>query len=315
MIARRSALMKSGRKTGGGRLVTGTVLVRHCLVLLVFVVGAASCAWTGDGGDEAGAASSQRGIPAASEDADVAGVPNGDGDVDPQIFEDVVAFGFTTPSRQRRAIRVSNMIGNLRIERCGRRGPILPLSDTFIRFDQAYYADISLVHEKGLAEPPPAGGGPLYVESDGSAVPIQRDGSDVVADCNDSLLPSFPLVFSVLDPIWREATLAVAGQQPVQAEASLAAACLEDLSGFDLGDSDQIASYLAQVDMATVSAATTDESNDPQRRFSDYFVECTDGYFSAIEEGLEQVLPELIERNRELLDALAFELAAMGYVP
>jgi hypothetical protein len=241
----------------------------------------------------------------------VAGVPDGDGDVDPQIFEDVVAFGFTTPSRQRRAIRVANMIGNLRIERCGRRGPILPLSDTGIRFDQAYYADISLVHEKGLAEPVPPGGGPLYVESDGSAVPIQRDGSDAVADCNDGLLPSFPLVFSVLDPIWREATLAVAGQQSVQVHASQAAACLEDLTGFDLGDTDQIASYLAQVDMATVSAV----SNDPQRRFSDYFVECTDGYFSAMEEGLEQVLPELIERNRELLDALAFELAAMGYVP
>ena len=49
--------------------------------------------------------------------------------------------------------------------------------------------------------------------------------------------------------------------------------------------------------------------------FSAAFVRCTPSYFAAMAAQLKPMKRRLMERNRELLERYAAELAALGYVP
>ena len=52
-----------------------------------------------------------------------------------------------------------------------------------------------------------------------------------------------------------------------------------------------------------------------QRKFSLVYARCTRGYFAALAAQLRPMKRRLIERNRELLERFAAQLAALGYVP
>jgi hypothetical protein len=169
------------------------------------------------------------------------------------------------------------------------------LNDTSLRFDQARYADLQLIATKGLTQMEP----PL---------PARMNTS-----CLASKTPAFP-AWHALASAWQDATLTAANSTPVVATHAKTAACLHNSTGLPVSIGDPTATYLQKVDYA-LSGVGGARWAMLERKFSLAYARCAQSYFAAIAAQLRPVKARLIERNRELLERYASELAALGYVP
>jgi hypothetical protein len=115
-----------------------------------------------------------------------------------------------------------------------------------------------------------------------------------------------------LDAAWAEVTRTATQSAPVVATHARTAACLRRQTGLTVDESDPVGSYLDSVDGTLTKAA---DFTTARRRFSTVFATCAKDYFAALRAQLLAARPDLVERNRELLERYAGELAALGYVP
>ncbi len=217
-------------------------------------------------------------------------------EVDPQILSDVAAGAFPLPGpTQRRTIRVTLASIGLPNVACGGEN-FANFSDTSFRFDQAHYADLELIGQKGLTEPE-------------FKQPPRAD-----EQCRAAKTPSFRHWY-MLGAAWRDATLTAANSAPVVATHARTTACLQHETGLDVDAGDPTLSFLNAVDYALSGMKSLRKSRLLERRFSLAYAECTRSYFAALGAQLRPVKARLVERNRELLQQYASELAALGYVP
>jgi hypothetical protein len=222
--------------------------------------------------------------------------PSAESRVDPQIVSDVAAGAFPLPGEtELRTIRVTLASIGLSNAACGGES-IANLDDTSVRFDQARYADLKLIAAKGLTEP---------------ELPQPARASEA---CRAQKLPSFSQ-WANLGAAWQDATLTAAGAPEVVATHPRTASCLERASGLRVEPGDPTGSYLNAVDYALSGQSSASASSRLQHKFSAAFVRCTSSYFAAIAGQLKPMKRLLVERNRELLERYAAELAALGYVP
>jgi hypothetical protein len=216
--------------------------------------------------------------------------------VDPQVLSDVAAGAFPLPGpSELRTIRVTLASIGLPNAACGGEN-VRDVDDTSLRFDQARYADLELIATKGLTEremPQPARASP---------------------SCRTKKLPSFGQ-WSALAAPWQDATLTAANAPSVVATHARNAECLRRASGLKVDDGDPTASYLNAVDYLLSGLSSSVLSARYQRKFSRVYARCTRSYFAALAAQLTPVKRRLVERNRELLERYAAELAALGYVP
>jgi hypothetical protein len=216
--------------------------------------------------------------------------------VDPQILSDVAAGAFPMPGgSQLQTMRVMLASIGLPNVACGGEN-FHDLSDTSFRFDQARYADLDLIAGKGLTEP-------------GMAQPTRADEA-----CRARKTPSYSQ-WHMLGAAWRDATLAAANASRVVATHARTAQCLQRASGLRVDAGDPTASYLAAVDYALSALKSAEVSSSSERKFSAAFAHCTRSYFAALGAQLKPAKQRLVERNKELLERYAAELAALGYVP
>jgi hypothetical protein len=166
---------------------------------------------------------------------------------------------------------------------------------TDMRIDQAHYADLELIAEKGLTEAP------------------QPKPKMVDEACRTAKSPS-ERAWRALDVPWAEVTRTATQSSSVVATHASTTACLRRQTGLTVDESDPAGSYLSNVDGALAKARTTDFT-EARRRFSVAFATCAKDYFAAMAAELLAARPALVERNRELLERYAAELAALGYVP
>lgn len=216
--------------------------------------------------------------------------------VDPQILSDVAAGAFPMSGRsQLRTIRITLASIGLPNEACGGQG-FPDLDDTSFRFDQARYAYLDLIAEKGLSEPD-IGSPPRVSQA-----------------CRARMTPSFE-EWHNLGAVWRDATLTAQSSPEVTATFPRTAECLRRESGLEVDAGDPTASYLSAADYALSGSQSVAETSELERKFSAAFARCTANYFDALSAQLAPVKARLVERNRELLERYAAELAALGYVP
>jgi len=224
------------------------------------------------------------------------GSRNSHGRVDPQILSDVAAGAFPLPGpselRTMRVILASIGLPNVA---CGGEN-VRDLNNTSFRFDQARYADLDLIAAKGLTEP---------------EMPQPARASP---SCRMKKLPSFGQWSELLVP-WRDATLTAANAPSVVATHARTAECLRRASGLKVDDGDPTVSYLNAVDYLLSGLSSRVLSAQYQRKFSRAYARCTRSYFAVLGAQLRPVKQRLVERNRELLERYAAELAALGYVP
>lgn len=224
------------------------------------------------------------------------GSRNAQARVDPQILSDVAAGAFPLPGpSELRTMRVILASIGLPNAACGGEN-VRDLDNTSLRFDQARYADLDLIAAKGLTE---------------REMPQPARAS---ASCRMKKLPSFEQ-WSELAAPWQDATLTAANAPAVVATHARTAECLRRASGLNVDDGDPTASYLRAVDYVLSGLSSAALSAQDQRKFSRVYARCTRSYFAAMAAQLRPVKRRLVERNRELLERYAAELAALGYVP
>ena len=216
--------------------------------------------------------------------------------VDPQIVSDVAAGAFPLPGdSELRTIRVTLASIGLVNAACGGEN-FANLDDTSLRFDQARYADLKLIAAKGLTEHEP---------------PQPARASEA---CRAQKLPSFAQ-WTNLGAAWQDATLTAASSDQVVATHARTAECLQRTSGLKVASGEPTGSYLNAVDYVLSSQTSARASSRLLQKFSAVFVRCTPSYFAAMAAELKPMKQRLVERNRELLERYAAELAALGYVP
>ena len=219
--------------------------------------------------------------------------------VDPQILSDVADGAFPLPGpSELRTIRITLASIGFPNAACGGKN-FANLEDTaLLRFDQARYADLQLIAKKDLVEPgtPPT-------------MPPRKSMS-----CLVSKAPAF-LAWHALGSAWQDATLTAANSAPVVATHAKTASCLHNSTGLTVNVGDPTATYLNQVDYALSGAGSNARWATLERKFSLAYVRCTASYFAAMTAQLRPAKARLVERNRELLERYASELAALGYVP
>jgi len=216
--------------------------------------------------------------------------------VDPQILSDVAAGAFPLPGpSELRTMRVTLASIGLPNAACGGEN-VRDLNNTSFRFDQARYADLDLIAAKGLTEP---------------EMPQPARASP---SCRMKKLPSFGQ-WSELAAPWQDATLTAANAPSVVATHARTAECLRRASGLKVDDGDPMLSYLNAVDYVLSGLSSAVLSAQDQRKFSLVYARCTRGYFAELAAQLRPMKRRLVERNRELLERFAAQLAALGYVP
>jgi hypothetical protein len=232
----------------------------------------------------------------ASATGSAGGSRNRQARVDPQILSDVASGAFPLPGpSELRTMRVILASIGLPNAACGGKN-VRDLRNTSLRFDQARYADLDLIAAKGLTE---------------REMPQPARAS---ASCRMKKLPSFEQ-WSALAASWQDATLTAANAPSVVATHGRTAKCLRQASGLKVDDGDPTASYLNAVDYVLSGLSSPVLSAQDQRKFSQVYARCTRGYFAALAAQLRPAKARLVERNRELLERYAAELAALGYVP
>lgn len=167
------------------------------------------------------------------------------------------------------------------------------------------YPDLGLIRSEGLANqtgPRPAG---------------TRIGDD--SPCRYRSLPSWRKVFDLNLGDWQDLTREVWNQTQTQELLTSAGRCLEQQTGWNLAHSDvsKLEYFFVKVDDAAVRASNTSEqaADRVTMKYSVIFADCAADYAAVMQAGLEKKRPAAVERNRELLTAMARELAQAGYVP
>lgn len=230
--------------------------------------------------------------------SDPASVSSGaTGAVDPQILSDVADGAFPLPGpSELRTMRITLASIGFPNAACG--GKNFPnLNNTqLVRFDQARYADLPLIAKTDLVQAGPA-----------PTMPPRKNIS-----CLISKAPAF-VAWHALGSVWQDATLTAVNSAPVVATHARTASCLHSATGLTVSVGDPTVSYLNDVDYALSAKGASWTTL--ERKFSLAYARCTQSYFVALGARLRPVKARLVERNRELLERYASELAALGYVP
>ncbi|MFT4216268.1 MAG: hypothetical protein QM619_03665 [Micropruina sp.] len=222
--------------------------------------------------------------------------------MDPQILSDVVDWTFPVPGpSMRRYLRVQRSVNSIQAVDCGGTA-FDDLDYTGERIDQVLFPDVELIRQKGLAEAgtPPNG---------------DKVGDDL--PCRTTSLPRWQQVFE-LETGWEDTVRSVYQSNPVQPRVRQAGRCLSRQTGWVLdGAGDALQRFFVQLDNRAVRAANTSEEAADRivGKYSAVYADCVGDYAEALRAELLARRPAQIERNRELLTAMAGDLAAAGYVP
>lgn len=225
--------------------------------------------------------------------------------VDPQVLADVIEWTYPVPGETvRRSLRVARAINSIQTVDCGGE-PFVDLDYTGDRIDQALFPDLELIQEKGLTE----------TSTDSQPEPV---GSDL--PCRRKSLPQWQDVDELSGAWVNDQVRQAFNTDPVAPLVVDAGACLAQKSGLPLGKvggSSLLELYFVEVDSAAVEASNiSDEAAEATRRkYAAIFVECLGDYAATMRRELMAKRPAEVERNRELLTAMARGLTAAGYVP
>lgn len=219
--------------------------------------------------------------------------------VDPQILSDVVDGVFVIPGKSMlRTMRIQEFERGMRNIACG-DGP-LPLNNTASRFDQAQFPDLDLIAAKGLVEP-----------SD----PSEHVLVDGQTGCEQhNRLTSFAQWLDLETP-WNDLARAEEQSESVVATKPAMASCLERESGLDVAADDPPTSFLVDSNDVLLKAKGRADQAVQSIRLGKIYAQCSAPYFAALAQLLLAHRPQYVERNRELLERFAGEVAAAGYVP
>jgi hypothetical protein len=217
------------------------------------------------------------------------------GQVDPQVFQDVVESAFLVPGRgQLRAIRLGNYTQDLMFKACGGEGP--PLDSTANRFMQQEFPDLELIRERGLTEDDApqgeAGGKDCDMISSGvlKRLPAFRDVNDLTEpwlDIANTAMQDSSLI-ALKDPMWK---------------------CMTNRSSLEIGKNVPV-DFLQAANFALSGDGKVDLMD-----LSVIYADCSAPYFDRLKQLLLKKRPSMVERNRELIERYASELVATGYVP
>jgi hypothetical protein len=240
------------------------------------------------------------GRPVEATGSETPGSRAGQQSIDPQILTDVIDTVFPLPGAgMLRALRVQQFYLSYRNVRCG--GRPLPLDNTAGRIDQARFPDLDLMATEGLSEPVDPNEELLVPHDSCTSAPQ---------------LPSFAKWFELLGP-WNDLAVAAEQSPPALAAKKPIGACFASaghaIDGVD--SAEPIQSFFALADAASYRAASRAEQRRIQHTMGKIYARCTERYFAVTRAYLAKRRPALIERNRELLDRVAREFAAAGYVP
>lgn len=220
--------------------------------------------------------------------------------VDPQVLNDTVSAIFPVPgAEQRRTIRVFNFIDNTAVDACY-SGTKKDLNDTTNRIDQAHYADLKLISEKGLTE----------LDTELASAESRPEGDS----CSSKGLPHFDEWYS-LSSDWFDVSKGAVTSSKVTATLPETSRCLATKSDLKVDSSDPTSTFLSAVDYALSSTQSEADLRSLHMKYSKIYVECTEDYFSAMHAELTKRRELLIERHRETLIAFAQDLVAAGYTP
>ncbi len=200
---------------------------------------------------------------------------------------------------QLRAIRMLYRSRGIANVACG-GAPFEDSDYTGMRFNQARFANLPLIAEKGLTE------------SDIPASVLEKVDID---GCVEETLPSHHEWFN-LQFLWTDVVRTETMAPAVNATKAEVASCLTAGSQGDAvaEESDPTVTYLNNVDYY-LSGYDGPDQDAKKQRFSDVYAECAGSYFEALEAELVPERDRMVERHRELLERYAAELSAAGYVP
>jgi hypothetical protein len=221
--------------------------------------------------------------------------------VDPQILADVIDDAYLLPGpSELRAMRVDMFQQSLVNVDCG--GKPLPLSNTAGRNNQSRYADLPLIAQKGLGE---------------MNDPVQKLLVEGPKNCGAKLLDALPSQqdWANLGAQWGDLTQAAVQSGPVRQTLPEVTSCLREKSGLEVDPQDPTTSFLLSVDGDLYGQPSRAASQQEAIRLGKIYATCAAPFFDTLQAQLEKQRPALIERNRELLERFAGELAAAGYVP
>jgi len=262
------------------------------------------------------------------------------GQVDAQVFSDVVEWAFPLPgaTSQDRVRRITNFIDDLDYKECGAApAPLDYVEDT--AGDE--YPDLELIRTRGL--------GPIYdslkyyhlkqpygshqsprctaaqqrCKAAGPALNQGRKNAKaLLAKCRAGMKdiqpfrdsPAFDRAFDA-GVTWQDETmLTVANTEAVLAAARPMARCLRRGSGLHVTDDDPDNSFLGSVDVAYFRVGST-VTRKTMWKWSRLYADCAATYFAVVKRELLKQRPAMVERYREQLEALAAALVKAGYVP
>jgi len=262
------------------------------------------------------------------------------GQVDAQVFSDVVEWAFPLPgsASQSRVRRVNNFTNNMGYKACGAKpAPLDYVEDT----GGDEYPDLELIRIRGLGpiydslkyyhlkQPYGSNQSPKCVavvnacKAAGAATNQGRkNATALMVACRARMkrIQSFgasPVLQDALNAgvTWQDHTmLTVANTEAVLTAAKPAARCLRRGSGLHVTDDDPDNSFLGSVDVAYFRVGST-VTRKTMWKWSRLYADCAATYFAVVKRELLKQRPAMVERYREQLEALAAALVKAGYVP
>lgn len=211
-----------------------------------------------------------------------------------RILGDVIAATYPVPGAGvRHGMRVHAFLQGIGLKECGVEPR--PVDSTADRVSQDLYPDLALIRKRGLAE----------FDED----PRDHLSPDCVELAPDSIT-SWAAWFR-LGAEWQDLAYRVREQsEDVRAQRQPMAECLRRRTGLPVPDLEPT-SFLAEVNDADASGITEHQ----YLQFSRAYADCGQRYFSSIRVELEKERPVFVDRNLAILQRLADEIVAAGYLP
>lgn len=236
--------------------------------------------------------------------------------VDPAIFQDILDTAAPLPgARGQRTMAVSAQLDGLLAQKCYGKRSVFE-GDPDGRYDQSRFADLDLILREGFAEE-------LIESEDGLGLP-EEETVEVEPECWREEVPHYVVANDLLLD-WLNGYLGDAHNDSSMKDVKRdVAECLREKSELDPSDEDPTTTFLVQYDGLMIdrlgAAGEGREAVDAAydavvAEYSPIFVECARPYYEALASNLEPKRSEFVEKNREVLEAAAQELAALGYVP
>lgn len=238
--------------------------------------------------------------------------------VDPRILRDVIDSQIPVPGPRAQFLGLYlNKLNHLVHEECATDAPA-PLGSTESRIDQARYADLALIREKGLSEitlvedgknnPDTDRGEPSEAEKARLTAKGEKEG-----DCARKILGS---PGGSLLQLWSSEVVETAHASTSMSDVKQkTAACLAERTPVSPSIDDPTGDFLPRLDGYLSYLPTLDKLKEEGLKFSNIYADCTEDYFSQLAELLEQERPKFIEKHREVLIVEAKGLAKAGYTP